>query len=61
MEPRYHVVWVQRFLDGPPRIRAVMAYAVADHQEANRCVTGKFATFGEAQAVADRLNAGGVA
>lgn len=52
---RYHVVIVGKYLDGPARIQAITAWAVADHSQANHIVSRKFDTQTEAEYEACRL------
>lgn len=54
---RFHVVAVGKYLDGPARIRAILAWCVADHEQANRCVSQKYDSQADAQADADKRNA----
>lgn len=56
-DKRFHVVTVQRFTDGPARIRSIEAYAVADRLQANGCVTKKTPDRAKAQREADSMNA----
>lgn len=53
---RYHVVVVGKYLDGPARIRAITAWAVADYSQANRIVSRKFDTQAGAEIEARLLN-----
>lgn len=55
---RYHVVAVGKYNDGPARIRAILAWAIADSTQANRCVSQKYDNREDAERDAERLNTG---
>lgn len=58
--PRFYVVTVQKYLDvrASSALSRAIAYAVADSELANRCVSRKFETRDLAQREADIMNEG---
>lgn len=55
--PRYHVVRVGKYLDGPARIQNILVWAIADHNRANSIVSVKYDDATAAHTECDRLNA----
>lgn len=53
--PRYHVVTVSKYI-GMYRAKDPTAYAVADHDQANRVVSEKYDSLDAAEQEARRLN-----